>query len=184
MTWSGWARTMSDTARRKIQLRRNACGGVFTAVCTRGNHELLVRLLDAASGCRRAHGCRGYLLENLELFRILLAHGMSPDLPDWQGQTLLHGLCRGGERGQAGDALARAASLLDAGASISAREDEYCSTPLAWAARTNMPDMVEFLLGRGAPAHLPDDGRGPRLSRGPWRGHEVAGILWKHGATR
>ena len=39
--------------------------------------------------------CRGYLLENLELLRILLANGMSPDLPNWQEQTFLHQLCAG-----------------------------------------------------------------------------------------
>ena len=163
------------------------CGGVFTAVCTRGKRDLLMRLLDA--GIRVppvVTGCRSYLLENLELLRILLAHRMSPDLPNWQGQTFLHDLCRGGPRGKAGEALARAAILLDAGASISAREEEYRSTPLAWAARTNMPDMVEFLLGRGAPANLPDDE--PWATPLAWaerRGHaEIAEILRKHGAAR
>lgn len=162
------------------------CGGVFTAVCTRGKRDLLFRLLDA--GIRVppvVTGCLGYLLENLELFRILLANGMSADLANWQGQTLLHQLCRGGKRGQVGEELTRAAILLDAGASISAREEEYCSTPLAWAARTNMPDMVEFLLARGAPANLPEDK--PWATPLAWaerRGHtEVAEILRKHGAT-
>jgi ankyrin repeat protein len=130
--------------------------------------------------------CRSYLLENLEMLRILLASGMSPDMPDWQGQTLLHGLCSAGKRGQTGDSLARAEVLLDAGASISAREEEYRSTPLAWAARTNMPDMVEFLLARGAPPLLPDDP--PWATPLAWaerRGHaEVAEILRKHGSAR
>src|SRR5437870_3077312 len=50
-----------------------------------------------------------------------------------------------------------AALLLDAGASISARDDEYRSTPLGWAARNGVKNMVEFLLGRGAATNLPDD---------------------------
>jgi ankyrin repeat protein len=50
-----------------------------------------------------------------------------------------------------------AAILLDAGANISSRDDETCSTPLAWAARNALPDLVEFLLARGAPPNLPDD---------------------------
>jgi ankyrin repeat protein len=50
-----------------------------------------------------------------------------------------------------------AAILLDAGAAISARDEEYRSTPLAWAARNDLPDMVELLLARGAPTDLPDD---------------------------
>ena len=79
-----------------------------------------------------------------------------------------------------------AAILLDAGATISARDEEYRSTPLAWAARNNLPDMVEFLLARGAPAHLPDDE--PWATPLAWaerRGHAaIAAILRRHGATR
>jgi ankyrin repeat protein len=159
------------------------CGGVFTAVVTRGNRKLLMRLLDAGVRVPAVDtGCRSYLLEDLEMLRILLAHGMNPDLPNWQGHTFLHDLCRGGRRGEAGDSLARAAILLDAGASISARDEEYSSTPLAWAARNNMPDMVEFLLARGAPISLPDDP--PWAAPLAWaerRGHsEIVEILRKH----
>jgi ankyrin repeat protein len=163
------------------------CGGVFTAVCTRGKRKLLLRLLDA--GIRVPPvltACRGYLLENTEMFRILLDSGMNPDLPNWQRQTFLHELCRGGKRGQIRRQLELAAILLDAGASISARDEEYGSTPLGWAARTNVPEMVEFLLGRGAPSNLPDDQ--PWATPLAWaerRGHaEVAEILRKHGAER
>jgi ankyrin repeat protein len=165
---------------------QRGCGGVFTAVCTRGKRELLMRLLDA--GIRVPPvltACRGYLLENTEMFRNLLESGMNPDLPNWQQQTFLHDLCRGGKRGQVGKQLALAEILLDAGASISAREEEYCSTPLGWAARTNMPDMVEFLLARGARTNFPDDE--PWATPLAWaerRGHaEVAEILRKHGAA-
>jgi ankyrin repeat protein len=160
------------------------CGGVFTAVCTRGKRDLLVRLLD--KGIRVpavVTGCRSYLLEDVEMLRMLLASGMSPDMPDWQGQTFLHGLCSGGKRGHAGEAVQRAGILLDAGASITAREDQYRSTPLAWAARTNMPDMIQFLLTRGAPVNLPDDP--PWATPLAWaerRGHaDVAEILRKIG---
>ena len=163
------------------------CGGVFTAVCTRGKRELLIRLLDA--GIRVppvVTGCQGYLLERPELLRILLANGMNPDLPNWQRQTLLHRLCGGGRREQAGEALERAAILLDAGASVSAREEEYSSTPLAWAARTNMPEMVEFLLRRGAPINLPDDEPwATPLSWAARRGNsEISDILRNHGAKK
>ncbi len=134
------------------------CGGVFTAVCTRGKRDLLLRLLDA--GIRVppvVTGCHSYLLEDTGMLRILLASGMNPDLPTWQRRTFLHDLCSGGKRSQTSDAIERAQILLDAGASISARDEEYRSTPLAWAARTNMREMVEFLLARGAPTNLPDD---------------------------
>jgi ankyrin repeat protein len=162
------------------------CGGVFTAVCTRGKRDLLLRLLDA--GIRVppvVTGCHSYLIENIEMLRILLASGMNPDLPNWQRRTFLHDLCSGSKRGQtSADAIERARILLDAGASISARDEEYRSTPLAWAARTNMREMVEFLLARGASVNLPDDM--PWATPLAWaerKGHaEVAEILRKFGA--
>ncbi|HEY7338601.1 MAG TPA: ankyrin repeat domain-containing protein [Bryobacteraceae bacterium] len=161
------------------------CGGFFTAVCTLGKRDLMMRLLEAGIRVPAVlTACRTYVMENLEMFKILLAHGMNPDLPNWQGQTFLHNLCSGGRRREADGALVRAAILLDAGASISPREDEYCSTPLGWAARTNMPDMVEFLLVRGAPVNLPDDP--PWATPLAWaqrRGHTaVAEILRMRGA--
>lgn len=175
-------RVMEDPSSAEL-----GCGGVFTAVCTRGKHDLLLRLLDA--GIRVppvVTGCHSYLLENTEMLRILLASGMNPDLPDWQRRTFLHDLCSGGKHGQTPDAFERALILLDAGASISARDEEYRSTPLAWAARTNMPEMVEFLLARGAPTNLPDDP--PWATPLAWAGRrrhpEVAEILRKHGAAR
>lgn len=163
------------------------CGGVFTAICTRGKHDLLLCLLDA--GIRVppvVTGCHSYLLEDAEMLRILLASGMSPDLPNWQRRTFLHDLCSGGKHGQTRDAFERARILLDAGASISARDDEYRSTPLAWAARTNMPEMVEFLVARGAPINLPDDLLwATPLAWAERRGNaEVVETLRKHGATR
>jgi ankyrin repeat protein len=42
-----------------------------------------------------------------------------------------------------------AAILLDAGATISAK-DKHGVTPLVLATRNNLPDMVEFLTARGA----------------------------------
>jgi ankyrin repeat protein len=130
--------------------------------------------------------CRTYVMEDLEMFKILLNHGVSPDLPNWQGQTFLHNLCANARRGEPEGALTRAAILLDAGASLSPRDDEYSSTPLGWAARTNMPEMVEFLLARGAPMNLPDDPQwATPLAWADRRGHsEVAAILRKHGAVR
>jgi len=103
---------------------------------------------------------------------------MSPDQMNWQRQTLLHHAST--------QATTECASiLLDAGASISARDDEYRSTPLGWAARANLPAMVAFLLSRGAPTHLPDDE--PWATPLAWatrRGHtKVIELLRGAGAT-
>ena len=159
------------------------CGGVFTAVCTRGKRELLKRLL--AAGIRVPSvvtGCQTYLLEQPDMLKMLLDGGMNPDLANWQGRTLLHCLCGSGMP----HALECAALLLDAGATITARENVYKSTPLACAASNNALEMVQFLLSRGAPANLPDDE--PWATPLAWaqrRGHaQVVEILRKHGATR
>ena len=135
------------------------CGGVFTAVVTRGKRDLLTRLLDA--GIRvpsLVTGCQSYLMEQPDMFRTLLESCMNPDTCNWQMQTMLHLCCRGDGSGCPDKlSLECAAMLLDAGANISARDDDYCSTPLGWAARHNRPDMVAFLLARGAKTNLRGD---------------------------
>jgi ankyrin repeat protein len=163
------------------------CGGVLAAAAKQGKRDLLVRLL--AAGARVppvVTGCRSYLLSDPGMLRLLLASGMDPDLPNWQRATPLHDLCgrdgRGRPRPQRTEC---AAILLDAGASISAKDEDYRSTPLAWAARHDLPDMVELLLVRGAPANLPDDE--PWATPLAWatrRGHgRIAEILRRAGAT-
>ena len=131
-------------------------GGVFTSVCTNGRRGLLARLLEAGLRVPAVlTGCQAYLLEDVEMLGMLLQSGMDPDLRNWQRQTLLHHLARGAQT--EGNRVKCAAMLLDAGASISPRDEEYRSTPLGWAARAGTRDMVEFLLNRGAATHLSDD---------------------------
>jgi len=123
-------------------------GAAFTMSADRP--DLLARLLGAGLRMPAVHtACQGYLL-NADALRTLLAHGMSPDQMNWQHQTLLH-------HASTRDTSDCAAILLEAGATMTARDDDYRSTPLAWAARANRPTMVEFLLSRGAPVNLPDD---------------------------
>jgi ankyrin repeat protein len=185
-----WMGDDDEVMRRVTQDPSSAnagCGGVFTAVCTLGKRDLLVRLLDA--GIRVppvAGGCQSYLLHNPDMLRVLLTRGMNPDYPNWQHMTLLHALCSRDIRDRTMAHRTECATiLLDAGATISARDDEYRSTPLAWAARNDLPDMVELLLARGAPANLPDDA--PWATPLAWatkRGHAtIAAMLRRAGAT-
>ena len=155
-----------------------------------GRRDQLDRLLT--SGLRVPSvltGCQGYLLAHTDMLRTLLAHGMDPDLMNWQHQTLLHHVCEGRDyrgRDKTAGAVERAAVLLDAGANIAARDDEYRSTPLAWAARTNLLDVAALLLARDSPTSLPDDE--PWATPLAWaerRGHtEMAALLRSHGAER
>ena len=147
--------------------------------------DLLSRLLEA--GLRIppvVTGCHGYLLHNADMLRTLLASGMNPNLMNWQRQTLLHLVCQGPN--PTGSDVERAAMLLNAGADINAREEEYRSTPLGWAARRNARQMVEFLLSHGAATDLPDDE--PWATPLAWaerRRHvDVAEILRRNGSER
>jgi ankyrin repeat protein len=163
------------------------CGGVFTAVVTRGKRDLLQRLLDAGIRVPRVvTGCQTYLLEQPDMLRTLLDNGMHPDTCNWQMQTMLHLLCAPDPQGKLTEAnTLRAGMLLDAGATISARDDQFSATPLALAARNNNPGMVRFLLSRGAQTNLPDDKAwATPLAWATRKGHkEIEQILRSAGAT-
>jgi len=135
------------------------CGGVLAAACTLGKRDLVVRLLEA--GVRVPPvltECRSYLWGDPDLLRLLLDSGMDPDLPDWQCATPLHSLCQCDRRGRPRPHHIECADIfLEAGATLSARDSEYRSTPLGWAARNGLADMVVWLLERGAPVELADD---------------------------
>jgi ankyrin repeat protein len=176
---TGWIEHDAAFRRRVATLRDNAylTGAAFTMCADRP--ELLARLLDAGLRMPDVHtSCQSYLL-NAAALRILLASGMSPDQTNWQHQTLLH-------HAAGSDNTECAAILLEAGAAIAPRDDDYRSTPLAWAARAGKPRMVEFLLSRGAPVSLPDDEAwATPLAWAERRGHtQVAALLRGHGATR
>jgi ankyrin repeat protein len=81
---------------------------------------------------------------------LLFRHGMDPNRPNWLHITPLHYFAEAGD-------LDNAAVFLDHGAELDMRDEEYCSTPLGWAARCGKPRMVEFLLRRGARPNLADD---------------------------
>jgi len=85
-----------------------------------------------------------------ELNELLFKHGMNPSQPDWLRVTPLHHFARKGD-------VENAAIFIDHGAALHARDEDICSTPLAWAAKFGKTLMVEFLLRRGAKPNLPDD---------------------------
>lgn len=88
--------------------------------------------------------------KNPELTEFLFRQGMDPNHADWLGVTRLHEFARRGD-------VERATVFLDHGADPNLRDDDLCSTPLAWAARHGQAEMVDLLLSRGARPHLPDD---------------------------
>ena len=152
-----------EEALRRVQTDPSSaqagCGGALAAACTLGKRELVERLLAADVRVPPVlTECRTYLWCDPDLLRKLLASGMDPDLPDWQHATPLHSLCERDGRGRTRPHhLACAEILLDAGATLDVRDEDYRSTPLAWAARSGLDTMVELLLERGASLHLADD---------------------------
>jgi len=85
-----------------------------------------------------------------EITELLFRHGMDPNKPNWLRITPLHHFAESGD-------LEGAAIFIEHGADLNARDEEFCSTPLAWAARCGQTRMVEFLLRHGAQPSLPDD---------------------------
>ena len=89
-----WMDEDDEVLRRAAENPAAFDGSVFTAVVTRGKRDLLRRLLEM--GVRVPPvltSCQSYLLEHTDMLRTLLAHGMTPDLMNWQRQTLLHLVC-------------------------------------------------------------------------------------------
>ncbi len=83
-----------------------------------------------------------------EFARWLMERGLDPHRANWLGITPLHRLAMTGDRAQA-------SACLDFGADINALDDEYCSTPLGWAARCGQTEMVDWLLEKGARRDVP-----------------------------
>ena len=173
-----WLGENDEALRRVIadpESAHEGCGGVLAAACKLGKRDLVVRLLEA--GVRVPPvltECRSYLWGEPDLLRLLLDSGMAPDLPNWQRAAPLHSLCRCDRRGQPQPHhIECAGMLLEAGATLSARDSAYRSTPLGWAARNGLTDMVVWLLAHGAPVELADDE--PWATPLAWarrRGHE------------
>jgi hypothetical protein len=88
---------------------------------------------------------------HLEAFALVVARA-SPDVEGTWGATLLHQIAasRGGLA--AGDRLALATMLLDAGARLDIRDTVLRSTPLGWACRWGREELVTLFLARGADA--------------------------------
>jgi len=87
---------------------------------------------------------------NYEMASMLMDHGVTANDANGMGMTILHILVGLGTP-------AAAAWILDHGADINRRDNEFESTPLGWAARVGRAEMVQLLLSRGALRTLPDD---------------------------
>jgi hypothetical protein len=131
-----WLGDDEEAVRRIAAEPRSAhagCGGVLAAAATMGKRKLLIWLLEAGARVPPVvNDCRTYLFTDPEMLRLLLESGMDPNLPSWLHTTPLHDLCARDSRGRPREhRLECATILLDAGSAISAKDDDYRSTPLA-----------------------------------------------------
>lgn len=112
----------------------------FTAAVSNDDKELLKLLLAYDLRVpKEVTCCQTYLWKSLELADILLQHGMDPNLPNWQTIRPLHHMAMRGD-------IDAARLFLKYGADVWAVDEEYCSTPLGWAARSGQVEFVQFLL--------------------------------------
>jgi ankyrin repeat protein len=80
---------------------------------------------------------------NTQILSMLLKAGADPKAANAEGETALHAVARTGN-------VEAAKLLLKAGADIEARETWGGQTPLHWAASQDQPDMVRFVISKGA----------------------------------
>ena len=102
------------------------------------------------------------LFRSLECFKLVLPHS-NPDASLYFGRTILHDIVgmygrdrnREGRDGT-GDAIGFATAVLDAGGRLDIRDDLLKSTPLGWACRWGLADLVKLFLERGSDPIEPD----------------------------
>jgi hypothetical protein len=114
-----------------------------------------------------------------ELTEFLFQSGMNPDLAGWLGVTPLHRFAREGD-------VEKAAIFLEHGANLHVRDEEFCTTPLGYAAAAGRQRMVEFLLRRGSKVSLPDDFPwATPVALAAYKGHdEIVRVLKEFESTR
>ena len=116
------------------------CADGFTMAVS-SNHETVVKLmLNAGLQVPSVVTvCQTYLWHNLKLTEELLQNGMDPNLPNWQQIRPLHHMAVKGQ-------VEAAKLFIRYGANPSLIDEEFCSTPLGWAAKFGQYEFAKMLL--------------------------------------
>jgi ankyrin repeat protein len=119
-----------------------------------------------------------------ESFKLVLDHGVDPDVTGVGGHTTLHHLATTTVSDE--HRIARAMLLLDAGASLNKRDRLLKSTPLGWACRWGRTALAQLYVSRGADASEPNAEPWATplawATKGNYR--EIIELLLAHGATQ
>lgn len=121
-----------------------------------------------------------------EVFRLLLNHGVSPNLVGRFGYRLAHHLVACGVTWNEpimteAERLRFGEILCDHGTDLNVTDDLLHSTPLGWAARWGKTDLVRLYLDRGADPTLAGEPWATPLAWAEKRGHEeIANLIRQH----
>jgi ankyrin repeat protein len=121
-----------------------------------------------------------------EGLKLILEHGVNPDMADGAGYTVLHNLASDVCQAQNEETrVLRATMLLDAGASLTERDPLLQSTPLGWACRWGRIELVRLYLERGTdPVEAEAERWATPSAWATKRGHhEIIELLRSHGAS-
>jgi ankyrin repeat protein len=146
----------------------------------------IVRMCLPHTPRKRDDGWWHYVLVHAALpesFKLILDHGVDPNVRSGDGYTILHHLAS--DYGHASnERVLRATMLLDAGALLTIRDSLLQSTPLGWACRWGRIELVRLYLERGAdPAEVDAEPWATPLAWTTKRGHhEIIELLRSHGA--
>jgi ankyrin repeat protein len=142
---SGFSRTQKDDVNR-----RNADGSTpLQWAVYNGDVAEVRRLLRAGANVSLAnnYGATPMSLAaevaNTEILKVLLEVGANADSPNADGQTALQLVARTGN-------VEAATLLLDHGATVDAKEKFGGQTALMWASARRHPEMMRFLISKGA----------------------------------
>jgi len=118
--------------------------GILAMPAKEGDRRMLELLLRyGARVPEMSKWAKEYYFKNYDSAVFLLENGMNPNHMNWRHVTLLHDLSFKGE-------LRKVQLLLDHGAEINPVDEEFCSTPLGFAARWGRRDVLALLIERGA----------------------------------
>ena len=127
--------------------------GILSIPAKGADHPMIEILMDHGARCPDVSkwGAR-YYFKHYETAAFLLERGMNPNHMNWREFTLLHDMAHAGD-------VDKARLLIQHGADVNRIDDEFCSTPLGYAARWGHVAMVKMLLESGAD---------PNKSGAPW----------------
>jgi hypothetical protein len=120
-----------------------------------GAHPEIVRLALPHLAWRRDDPRWWWMLwhplshDSIECYRFVLPY-CNPDARLFFGRTILHDVAGIHGRDNKGDGVAFAKAVLDAGGSLNIRDDLLKSTPLGWACRWGLVELVKLFLDRSA----------------------------------